>query len=352
MIATAPEDMSPLSDFDDWLTTLITHEHTHILHLSNMSGLPAIINRVFGRVLAPNQTQPRFIVEGLATYMESHETAGGRMRSTQFDMYLRMAFLEDRVLTLDQLANGVDNWPHGNNWYLYGSRLMAYVARHHGDHAIAEIADTYGRNPIPYGLSRATQRATGSTWPELYDAWQTETRARYADVAANVEAARRVEGGERRHVVGVQAGDGVLGQRSAAGRVRFVLGHVQAPDAMPRHGLAHFVGDGAEVFAHHVRAVPVRLDGEHRVQLGRRLPHVHAFARAEPVGHAVAAVQAHHVVDAQHLGVLHLAGQLGLHACVLGRVHRDDAVRVQQHLVGVLEVVGDSSAILAHIINH
>lgn len=194
LFATAPEDMSPLSDFDDWLTTLITHEHTHILHLSNMSGLPAIINRIFGRVLAPNQTQPRFIVEGLATYMESHETAGGRMRSTQFDMYLRMAFLEDRVLTLDQLANGVDNWPHGNNWYLYGSRLMAFVARHHGDHAIAEIADTYGRNPIPYGLSRATQRATGSTWPELYDAWQTETRAHYGEVAANVEAAGRVEG--------------------------------------------------------------------------------------------------------------------------------------------------------------
>jgi hypothetical protein len=194
LFVTAPEDISPLADFDDWLTTLITHEHTHILHLSNISGLPAIINKVFGRLLAPNQTQPRFIVEGIATYMESRETSGGRMRSTQFDMYLRMAFLEDRVVTLDQLVNDVDQWPRGNNWYLYGSRLMAFVARRHGDHAIAEIADTYGRNPIPYGLSRATQRATGFTWPELYEAWQTETRAHYAEVAAEVETAGRVEG--------------------------------------------------------------------------------------------------------------------------------------------------------------
>ncbi|MBK7154656.1 MAG: PD40 domain-containing protein [Sandaracinaceae bacterium] len=194
LFVTAPEDISPLADFDDWLTTLITHEHTHILHLSNISGLPAIINKVFGRLLAPNQTQPRFIVEGIATYMESRETSGGRMRSTQFDMYLRMAFLEDRVVTLDQLVNDVDQWPRGNNWYLYGSRLMAFVARRHGDHAIAEIADTYGRNPIPYGLSRATQRATRFTWPELYEAWQTETRAHYAEVAAEVETAGRVEG--------------------------------------------------------------------------------------------------------------------------------------------------------------
>ncbi|MCA9533322.1 MAG: PD40 domain-containing protein [Myxococcales bacterium] len=194
LFATAPEDMSALADFDDWLTTLITHEHSHILHLSNISGLPAVINRVFGRLLAPNQTQPRFIVEGLATYLESRETSGGRMRSTQFDMYLRMAFLEGRVLTLDQLATGVDQWPHGAAWYLYGSRLMAFVAEQHGEHAIAEIADTYGRNPIPYGLSRATQRATGSTWPELFDAWQAAARGHYELQAQSVEAAGRVEG--------------------------------------------------------------------------------------------------------------------------------------------------------------
>ncbi|MCA9576632.1 MAG: PD40 domain-containing protein [Myxococcales bacterium] len=199
LFATAPEDMSALADFDDWLTTLITHEHTHILHLSNISGLPAIINRIFGRLLAPNQTQPRFIVEGLATYMESRETAGGRMRSTQFEMYLRMAFLEDRVLTLDQLANDIDQWPRGATWYLYGSRLMAHIAQHYGDHAIAEMADIYGRNPVPYGLSRAARRATGSTWPELYAAFQEEMRARYRAEQEAVEAAGRVEGERLTH---------------------------------------------------------------------------------------------------------------------------------------------------------
>ncbi|MBK6464482.1 MAG: hypothetical protein IPF92_26280, partial [Myxococcales bacterium] len=74
---TAPDDLSPLGDVDDWLLALITHEYTHVLHLDNMTGLPVLVNRVIGKTLAPNQVQPRWIQEGTAVYFESTRTSGG-----------------------------------------------------------------------------------------------------------------------------------------------------------------------------------------------------------------------------------------------------------------------------------
>src|SRR5690606_36304806 len=103
LFAVAPDDMSVLGDYADWLDTLITHEHTHILHLDNARGAVAVINAIFGKTITPNARQPRWITEGLAVVKESAHGAAGRMRSSQFDMYLRADVLEDRLAGLDQM---------------------------------------------------------------------------------------------------------------------------------------------------------------------------------------------------------------------------------------------------------
>ena len=36
LYVTAPDDLAELSDYDDWYTTLVTHEHTHIVHTDNV----------------------------------------------------------------------------------------------------------------------------------------------------------------------------------------------------------------------------------------------------------------------------------------------------------------------------
>lgn len=194
LFATAPEDLAALDDHDDWMLGLVTHEHTHILHLDNISGLPAVINAIFGRVYAPNQVQPRWFIEGYATHMESAQTAGGRLRSSIFEMFMRMATLEDRLLRIDQLSNGIDDWPQGNSFYLYGSRFVDYIAREHGEQSLARIAEDYGGDLIPYGLNRTARRATGRGFTELYDDWQDSLRERYGADRERIVAAGVVEG--------------------------------------------------------------------------------------------------------------------------------------------------------------
>ena len=45
---TAPDSMSVLGGYDDWLNILVTHEFVHIAHLDSSSGVPEFFNKIFG----------------------------------------------------------------------------------------------------------------------------------------------------------------------------------------------------------------------------------------------------------------------------------------------------------------
>jgi hypothetical protein len=194
LFATAPDALSVLSDHDDWLYGLVAHEYAHILHLDTMSGLPILYNAIFGRRWAPNNVQPRWFIEGLATYEESKRSSGGRTRNALFEMYLRVPLLAGKAIELDGMSAGPAYWPYGHTHYLYGGFFLKFIADRYGDDKIAAISHQYGAQPIPWGLSRAVKRSVGKDYLELYDEWMTALRARYELQRDAVERRGRVEG--------------------------------------------------------------------------------------------------------------------------------------------------------------
>lgn len=194
LYATAPDDMSPLGDYDDWLNELLTHEYTHVLHVDNVSGLPGVLNKLIGKTSVPNQWQPRWILEGLAVAMETDHTSGGRLRSSQFDMYLRADVLERRFLGLDSMSGSPRRFPGGNVWYLYGSAFVAFINDTYGPDTFAAVADDYGAQVVPWGINRSIRRVTGRTYEELYDGWRRTLEKRYAAQAAAIRARGLREG--------------------------------------------------------------------------------------------------------------------------------------------------------------
>jgi hypothetical protein len=194
LYATAPDDMSALGDYDDWLNELLTHEYTHILHVDNVSGLPALLNKVIGKTAIPNQWQPRWILEGLAVAMETAHTSGGRLRSSQFDMYLRADVLEHRFAGLDKMSGSPRRFPGGNVWYLYGSAFVAFINDTYGPNTFAAVADDYGAQVAPWGINRSIRRVTGRTYEELYEGWRETLEKRYAAQAAAIRARGLREG--------------------------------------------------------------------------------------------------------------------------------------------------------------
>ncbi|HWZ91184.1 MAG TPA: hypothetical protein VNW92_20125, partial [Polyangiaceae bacterium] len=199
LFATAPDDMSPLGDYDNWINELVTHEYTHILQIDNTSGLPAIGNAILGKTFAPNQAQPRWILEGLAVVMESAHTSGGRLRSTQFDMYLRADVLEHKLARLDQISNPARRWPSGNLWYLYGAKFIGFIVDTYGPQTYGAVAADYGATVIPWGINRSIRRVTGRTYEELYAGWQADLERRYAAQASAVRARGLREGRQLTH---------------------------------------------------------------------------------------------------------------------------------------------------------
>lgn len=189
LFATAPSSDSVLNDHDDWLFFLTAHEYTHILHLDTIDGLPKWINKIVGKSWAPNQVQPRWVIEGLATYEESKHTSGGRTRSSIFNMNLRSVVLTDEHLDLAQISNGPRLWPRGTAAYLYGSHFLQYIFDRYGDDKVKELTWAYGTNPIPYSLNRTIRGIVGKTFDELYAEWREHLKSKYS---LQVQAAERI----------------------------------------------------------------------------------------------------------------------------------------------------------------
>ncbi len=187
LFVTAPEDMSILNDYDDWYLDLITHEYTHILHVDNIRGLPAVVNTILGKTLAPNQVQPRWIIEGLAVLAESEHTSAGRLRSTIADMYTRTDVLSGNLAGLDQMSNYPFRWPQGNLWYLTGSRFLSWICDVYGKDTMRAVSRDYGSTLIPWGINRSIRRATGKTYIELYDGFRDFLKRQYGDQMREVE---------------------------------------------------------------------------------------------------------------------------------------------------------------------
>lgn len=184
---TAPPDArGTLHDSDDWLRGLIYHEYLHILHLDTMSQVYRMVNRVLGKVFAPNLLMPRWWIEGWATYVETAYTGGGRGRSSLFDAYMRAAIFSGKPLRLSQVSHVTATWPRGTAAYLYGSRFLTYVAKKYGKKRLAEIAYAYGASLFPYNMNLVVRDVVKKSYEQLWQEWLGVLRKEYGAIEKRV----------------------------------------------------------------------------------------------------------------------------------------------------------------------
>ena len=151
-----------------------------MVHLDTILGPARYVNFLRGKIYAPNLSQPTWFVEGLAVLMESRQTTGGRVRSSFFDMELRVPFLEGKMLGLDAVSNGPLAFPQGSAIYLYGSSLLKYIEDRYGPDKIREISHRYASQLIPGGLNRVSREAIGRGYDQLWEDWKESLGRRYA----------------------------------------------------------------------------------------------------------------------------------------------------------------------------
>ncbi|HEU5262358.1 MAG TPA: hypothetical protein VFU41_13155 [Gemmatimonadales bacterium] len=195
-----------LQHYDSWLRLVTTHELTHVFHLDRARGLWGTLQAVFGRVpgLFPNQYQPSWVIEGLATHYESKLTNAGRVKGS----------LHTQVLAADGVAGTsrgpweavfFTRWANGLVPYAYGGRFFDYLARAEGDSVVPRFVEATAGQLIPYRVGRQIHRVAPGR--ALQEEWPKGTRP-LPEPGSPAAAARVLDGALRSPPVPRAAPDG------------------------------------------------------------------------------------------------------------------------------------------------
>ncbi len=170
IFAAPPEPSSQLAALDDWLDSVILHEYVHVLHLFPAHGFWSVAQTIFGSWVLPNGLLPSHLHEGLATFLETELTQGGRGRGASFSMLRRMA-VQKKVWGKDfvplDLLEGSNRWPQGQSPYFFGYLAYQELWRRKGRSGLHSFVQATSRR-FPYFFSGAIEEIYGLNYPSLW----------------------------------------------------------------------------------------------------------------------------------------------------------------------------------------
>ena len=183
-----PPSGSELSDFNDWMENLLVHEYSHILQLDKKRGVPDLLRRYLGHQVFfyPNLYQPNWLIEGLATHMETDDQKEiGRRQSS---LYLTMMQTElttpetkgsqaNRNRTkppfksLSQINAHQVEWPL-NTDYLYGAFFYKFLQQRYGEQSIFNFVSAYSNNWLPFALNTTSKEIFNQSFAALWQEFE------------------------------------------------------------------------------------------------------------------------------------------------------------------------------------
>ncbi len=191
-----PNDVNLGYRTEDDLTLLLLHELTHNLQLSynarpeGISGGLGALPRLglVGETLAA--VPPPWLIEGLAVWVESEFTSGGRLGDALTTGLVRSASLGEHPSLSDVSLSTYSAWPGGAARYLYGAEFTGYLIEQHGFEAILKTLRTYNEGGFFTPFADAWQEAIGTSLTDEWAAWWASVEEVAAAEADEVHAGR------------------------------------------------------------------------------------------------------------------------------------------------------------------
>lgn len=184
LFSSPPDSVEGLEVNDDWLHTLIRHEYVHVLHQQMARGLPKAMRDVFGNIVLafPHSMTPSFMLEGLATYLETNNELGyGRLQGSFYRMQMRTEVAADRLKTLGDVAVPLRELPLGMH-YLYGSYFYQFLAETYGEKEIQHYLQKYSGEGIPAVMQNHSMSSViGKDFDQLWEDYHEWLNTTFAD---------------------------------------------------------------------------------------------------------------------------------------------------------------------------
>jgi len=182
-----PAEIASLEDYGDWVELVFKHEYVHIVHLDKAHDFPYHARKFFGRfpLFFPNIFSPRWITEGLATFLETdHENGFGRGQSNYFRGLMRNELING-FKPLNVVNQNILDWPAGTTAYLYGVYFFNFLRAEYGDEIIKDYVDRYSHFPLPFFINTITKRATGKSMHTLWVEFEFYLYQEFSDEMSN-----------------------------------------------------------------------------------------------------------------------------------------------------------------------
>ena len=193
-----------------WLSDVVTHEFSHLVSIENGSKF---IPNLYGfqisytdyynerstadfLTMLPFTLQPLWFAEGTAQYESSR--MGFDAWDSHRDMLLRVAALNDSLLTLPFMHNFSDNSLFAElGPYTQGFSLVRYISKTYGESAVPKIWSELSRFHRAT-LDAAIENTLGISEQQLYNNWKDEITAQYKaqrdSLGTLVEGTKMTEG--------------------------------------------------------------------------------------------------------------------------------------------------------------
>lgn len=197
---------------EEYLWGLLLHEYVHILHLTQVNGLPESMRNAFGVpypptllsqwLTVPEAFVPLWFIEGFAVYQESrYHGKSGRGNSSAYPMHMRME-VNRGIKSLDELNLTQSNrWPIGR-MYLYGYYFMEFIEATYGEKAISKIIEEVSDHVIPYNINKSMKRIAGKNIVALWGDYKKYLQKKFGTQIQNITdngikqgSALQIEGG-------------------------------------------------------------------------------------------------------------------------------------------------------------
>ena len=172
---------------EDWLSLVLTHEYTHIVHLNMKKKWYAAFGKIFGKLLLPNLGLPYWMVEGLAVYAET-KFEDGRGYHPYYDMMMRTEVLEQEFKTLDQMeAITLRPWPMGTICYLYGYFFSQYLVDTYGEETLIRLHHKNAEKSPIFG-GNIFKKVYDKDESKLWKAWRAAMQQHYEQQLADIRS--------------------------------------------------------------------------------------------------------------------------------------------------------------------
>lgn len=184
----------------DWVDNVFVHELAHVVthkaahkewpfRLGFISTSASNDNPDYNFTLPLyNAVMPSWYSEGVAQY--EARLQGDETWDTHRDMLLRMAALEDDLLSMDAMNIFHKDGHHWEMVYNQGFGILNYIGETYGENKVRELND---KRPI-VSFDSSIKQTLGISAGKLYEEWKAHLEDKYGKVAEDVRAAGEREG--------------------------------------------------------------------------------------------------------------------------------------------------------------